>query len=101
MKAAVLPPVNPPAGWPAKLPSQGTWSGTLNVTSRKAPRLVVEETHFRLKPSDTAGADAKALLEKVADGQLKGACQVTGTAVYVENRLWLLVDSMKPLEPAK
>ena len=61
----------------------------------------MQETQFRLKPSDTAGADAKALLEKVAAGQLKGACQVTGTAVYVEKRLWILVDSMKPMETAK
>jgi predicted peptidase len=101
LKAAALPPAVAPAGWPAKVPSQGTWSGTVAATAQKVPRLLVQETQFRLKPSDTAGADAKALLEKVAAGQLKGACQVTGTAVYVEKRLWILVDSMKPMETAK
>jgi poly(3-hydroxybutyrate) depolymerase len=98
MKAAELPAVPPPAGWPEKLPSQGTWSGTLDRTGQKAPRLQVQETRFRLKPSDAAGADVKAMLEKAAAGQLKGACEVTGTAVYTENRLWLIVDSMKPAQ---
>ena len=98
MKAAVLPPIAPPAGWPAKVPLQGTWSGTLERTGQKVARLVVQETQFRLKPSDAAGADVKAMLEKAAAGQLKGPCEVTGTAVYTENRLWILVDGMKPAQ---
>jgi len=101
MKAAVLPPLPPPAGWPEKLPSHGTWSGTLDRTGQKAPRLTVQDTNFRLKPSEAAGADVKAMLEKIAAGQFKGTGQVTGTAMYSENRLWLLVDSMKMTEPAK
>ena len=101
MKAAVLPAVPPPAGWPAKLPSKGTWSGTLERTGQKAARLMVQETMFRLKPSDAASAEVKAMLEKAAAGQLKGPCEVTGTAEYTESRLWLEVDSMKMTEPAK
>ena len=101
MKAAVLPAVPPPAGWPEKLPGKGTWSGTLERTGQKMARLQVQETMFRLKPSDAAGADVKAMLEKIAAGQLKGPGQVTGTATYTENRLWLTVDNMKMTEPAK
>jgi predicted peptidase len=98
MKAAELPAVPPPAGWPDKVPSQGTWSGTLERTGQKAARLQVQETMFRLKPSDAATAEVKAMLEKAAAGQLKGQCEVTGTAMYSENRLWLIVDSMKPAQ---
>ena len=101
MKAAVLPVDPPPPGWPEKLPSQGTWSGTLDRSGQKVPRLQVQEARFRLKPSDAAGVDVKAMLEKIADGQLKGPGQVTGTAMYSENRLWLLVDSMKMTEAPK
>jgi predicted peptidase len=96
MRQAVVPPIEPPAGYPATLPLKGTWTGTLGRTAHKVPRLRVQETPFRLKPSDAAGAEVQATLDRVAGGQLTGECEISGTALIIDNMLWILVDGMKP-----
>ena len=56
----------------------------------------MQETPFSLKPSEAAGPEVKATLDKIAGGQLTGECEITGTAVIIDDMLWIRVDTMKP-----
>jgi hypothetical protein len=91
MKAAAVAaaPAAPAAG------GGETFTGTVESTqSQKRPRLVVDGTHYELKPSDKAAASVKDTLAKISKGEATGKHTVKGTASTIDGKSGILVDSI-------
>jgi len=79
-----------PAAAPAK-----TFTGTVESTAtHHRPRLVVEGTHYELKPSANADATVADTLAKISKGEATGRYVVKGTESPAADRPTLLVDSI-------
>jgi hypothetical protein len=71
------------------------WTGSVEKTQHNVPRLVVGDTHYRLKASAKAAESVKATLEKIGNGTLTGTFKVTGTTEKDGQLIWIAVDTIE------
>jgi len=69
----------------------GTWTGAVERTGHKVPRLPIDGVRYRLKPSANAGPDVADLLARIGKGEVKGVHIVTGT-IELRQLPWMAVE---------
>ncbi len=100
--ASSKPATSAPASKPASQPSSqsaGKWSGPVEKTMSGVPRLVMGETHYRLKAAPSAAKSVEQTLSKIGGGELTGTYEVTGTLDNSQApKVWIVVDSIKKVQ---
>jgi hypothetical protein len=74
----------------------GTWSGPVERTLHGVPRLVAAGVHYRLRATNDARGDVKAILDGIGVGDLTGQYRVRGrTEKDSQGLFWIYVAAIE------